>query len=293
MKFIILFNLVICLFLSSCQSSIETDLNSGNSIKIESKGMTCKEVQIFVNGEKRDLEEYQYGDKISLNFINIEGLKRVGGLAFPGLKLLITNIKGDTMIFAEDMYENNGGQKFDPMTLVADITAANPMFSGEKYLAKIDFWDKKGDAKLHAEFRFSTKANELIQVKNKKITHKEVYIFSEKNQQVVSDNAFENDDKIYFILEGIEGFKIQDGLVFPGCMIEVKNKAGEVVLHEDNLLQQYYDNGINYENIREKIYFSLNDVALKSSEELTVHAILIDKLSDAALVLDTKITLKK
>ncbi|MFN5418179.1 MAG: hypothetical protein ACK5B9_14070 [Flavobacteriia bacterium] len=293
MKFIILGILAFSLILNSCQNSVETNLSSGNSIKLSSEGMTCEEVEILVNGEKRDLEEYQYGDKISLNFINVEGLKRVGGKAFPGLKLLITNIKGDTMLFLKDVYENTEGQKFDPMTLVADITAANPMFSGNKFLANLDFWDKKGDAKLHAEFRFSTNSNELIGVKSKNISYKEIYIYSEKNQKVISDNLFENDDKIYFILEGLEGFKVQDGLVFPGCMIEVKNKAGEVILHEDNMLQLYYDNGINFENVYEKIYFSLNDVALKSSNELFVHALFIDRLSDAALTMDTKISLKK
>lgn len=280
------------LFLFSCQSSTELDLTTGNGIKFTSQGLSCKEVQIDVNGKKTGLSEYKYGDKITLNFVNVDGLKRIDGKVYPGMKLFVANLKGDTMLFMPDMYAESDGIKFDPVTLLAEIIAANPIFSGEKCIAHIDFWDKKGTGKLHAEFKFSTKKNDLISVNAKTLNYKEIYIFSEKNQTVVSDNMYDKTDKLYFIIEGLEGFKLQDGLVFPCCMLEVKNKQGEVILKEENLLKDYYDSGINFEAVKEKIFFSLNDVALMSSKELSIHTVILDKLSDAALIIDTRVRAK-
>lgn len=290
-------NYVLCLGLSllafACKYETKIDPESGSQIRVKSEGLSYKDVEIEVNGKKSELKAFNYGDELTLNFINVEGFTRQNGKIYPGLKLLVLNKQGDSLLYHEDMYAEEDPIGLDPVTLTASLVAANPIRSGEIVTAKLDFWDKKGKGKMHVDFDFSTKSNDNLVINSKKITYDEIYIFSDKNQRVVSDNMYQEDDMLYFIMEGLEGFKEQEGVIFPCLMLEVKNEKDEVVLKEDNILEAYFEDGVSKENVKAKIYFGLGRKALQQGKKLSIHAVLVDKISDASLILDTEISLKK
>ncbi|MGV3632181.1 MAG: hypothetical protein ACO1O6_13310 [Bacteroidota bacterium] len=284
--------LTLALLAASCKYETKIDPGSGSQIRVKSEGLDYRDVEISVNGKKSGLKVFDYGDEITLRFVNVEGFKRVGGKIYPGLKLLVVNKAGDSLLYYDDMYDGEDPVELDPVTLTASIVAANPMRTGEILTARLDFWDKKGSGKMHVDFEFSTKANDNIAIKAKKLEYDEIYIFSNKKQRVVSDNTYENDDMLYFILEGVKGFKEQDGIIFPCLMLDVTNEKDEVILHEDNILQAYFEDGVSKENVETKIYFGLGSKALQQGQKLRIHGVLIDKISDASLIMDTEITRK-
>lgn len=286
-------NYVLCLGLFllvfSCKYETKVDPESGSQIRVKSDGLSYKDVEIDVNGKKSELKVFNYGDELTLRFINVEGFTRQNGKIYPGLKLLVLNKQGDSLLYHEDMYAEEDPIGLDPVTLTASLVAANPIRTGEIVIAKLDFWDKKGKGKMHVDFEFSTKSNDNLVIKKKKITYDEIYIFSEKNQRVVSDNAYDQEDMLYFIMEGLEGFKEENGVVFPCLMLEVKNENDEIVLKEDNILEPYFEDGVSKESVKAKIYFGLGRKALRQGKKLTIHAVLVDKISDASLIMDTEI----
>ncbi len=286
------FFLGFALLLAACQYEAKIDPESGSQIRVKSEGISYQGVAIEVNGKKSELKAFDYGDEIGLHFKNVEGFTRQNGKIYPGLKLLVQNKAGDTLLFYEDMYANEDPVSLDPVTLTATILAARPIKTNEIVTAKLDFWDKKGSGKMHVDFDFSTKSNDNLSIKNKTITYDEIYIFSEKNQRVVSDNQYDSDDLLYFIMEGLDGFKEENGVIFPCLMVEVKNENDEVILKEENILQAYFEDGVSKSAVNQKIYFGLSQKALQTGKKLRVHAVLIDKISEASLILDTEINRK-
>ncbi|MCE3295971.1 MAG: hypothetical protein K0R65_1685 [Crocinitomicaceae bacterium] len=290
-KYIFYFSIALLAF--SCQNEIQIDPESGAQIKVQSEGLSYKDVEIEVNGKKSELKVFDYGDEITLNFVNVEGFIREKGKIYPGLKLLVLNKQGDSLLYYDDMYADQDPVGKNPVTLTASMIAAKPMRTGEILRAKLDFWDKKGKGKMHVDFEFSTKSNDNITVKSQKIEYNEIYIFSEKTGRVITDNQYDNDDMLYFILEGLKGFNEQNGVIYPCLMLDVKNEKGEIILHQDNILQAYYEDGVSKDAVEEKIYFGLGSKALTQGKKLSIHAVLVDRISDASLIMDTEISLKK
>lgn len=289
-----LFCSALILSVLSCKHESKTDAGPGAQIQVVSEGLSYNEVTVSVNDEKSELKVFNYGDKITLNFVNAEGFERVGGKIYPGLSLIVLNKQKDTLLYYEDMYEDKPGIGMDPVTLTADLVAANPILSGEIVTARLDFWDKKGKGKMRVNFQFSTKSNDNLEIKTKRLSYREIYIFSEKDQRVISDNRYDKaDDMLYFIMEGLEGFKEQDGMVFPCLMLEVTDENGETVLKEENIFADYFETGATPEDVGQKIYFGLSRKVLGKGSKLKIHAVLVDKISDASLILDTEIMPEK
>jgi hypothetical protein len=286
MKTISIFSFILFI-LGAC--SFPTDKKiAPNFVKITSQGLDPSKVEVLVEGSVVNSNIFDYGSEIEFVFKNMEGFTEEKGKRFPGMTITILNTKNDTLFFVQDIYEEmNGTDKF-PLTLFAKLTAANPMFSNTKLIGKIHIWDKKGTSKLDADFTFSTRPNPNVHVKAKVLTYQELYIFSAKENKVIPRKTFPKDDNIMFIIEGLEGFKVDNGRVFPALNIQVKNETGEVVLEEENLFKSYEIDGIDPLDLKERMYFNINTVGT-NHKELKIHAVLVDLKSDAALMLDSEL----
>ena len=219
---------------------------------------------------------------------DIEGLTESNGKRYPGMSLTVMNTEKDTLFFLEDMYADlNGTNKF-PLTMFAKLIAANPIHSNTPLLGKIHVWDKKGTGTMDLDFSFTTKPNATIQAKAKKLTYKELYLFSTKENKVIPRKTFPIDDNVMFIIEGLEGFKVENDRIYPALQIQVKNENNQVVLDEENLFKGYAADGVDPADLKERIYFNINTVGT-SYKELKVHAVLVDLKSEAALMIDAEL----
>lgn len=286
MKYITLICLAI---LCACSVDQKKKNPFGDQLKVNSKGLDFKEVSIYVNGEKDQMKVFNYGDEIELRFAGVEGFTQLGGKVFPGLKIAVLNQKQDTVFATDDLYSAEAvkGIDFKNLLLYAKLTLGDPMFSGELLTAKMHFWDKKGTASMDVDFEFSSKSNEFLEIKKRNLNYREVYLYSQKLDKVIADNHYMKGDKLYFFFQGLNGFKENTGLIYPCLSIEVKNERDEVILKLDNLLEQYYEIGVEPELLEESLYFSINEEASASAEKLKIHAVLLDKLSSNSIIFNS------
>jgi hypothetical protein len=68
--------------------------------------------------------------------------------------------------------------------------------------------------------------NEKITVKPSGVSYDEIYLYSQGKNKVISNNEIEFDDNIYVIVEGLKGFREENGIVFPGLEL----KAADMIV---------------------------------------------------------------
>jgi len=282
------FSVSFLLFILIACSTSEKNADIPKFIQVQSKGLSTSKVEVKVEGSTVHSNIFDYGSEIEFVLKDIEGLTESNGKRYPGMSLTVMNTEKDTLFFLEDMYADlNGTNKF-PLTMFAKLIAANPIHSNTPLLGKIHVWDKKGTGTMDLDFSFTTKPNATIQAKAKKLTYKELYLFSTKENKVIPRKTFPIDDNVMFIIEGLEGFKVENDRIYPALQIQVKNENNQVVLDEENLFKGYAADGVDPADLKERIYFNINTVGT-SYKELKVHAVLVDLKSEAALVIDAEL----
>ncbi|NSW95585.1 MAG: hypothetical protein HPY62_12835, partial [Bacteroidales bacterium] len=198
--------------------------------------------------------DFIYGETFFLNFSDVTGLTKENGSVFPGMKMIVLDQAGDTLMNTADLIEKYpDGISYSPLLLSADLTVAAPIKSGGEYKMKVFIWDKKGEGKLNSEFDFKVKVNDLINVEANGVSYEEAYIFSQGSDKVITDNKIKFNDNVYIIIEGLRGFKEEDGLVFPGLAITGSDSKGNIILSKEDLLSDYTQSGIPASDLAERV----------------------------------------
>ena len=120
--------------LTSCNlsKSVEKDFISG--ILTKGDGLSCDNVYLSVNEEETKQNTFIYGQKFKMNFDNISGFKKENDYVFPGMEMIVTNNKGDTVLQSDDLYSGyTEGLNLSPLLLSATVTPASPINSGGEY----------------------------------------------------------------------------------------------------------------------------------------------------------------
>jgi hypothetical protein len=277
----------ITMLLLSCGLSDSKGNILGDFISAEMKGLKAGNLFLEVDGSKRSSNIFDYGDEIVLKLENVSGFTIQNGKMYPGLEMIVINKNSDTLFYEEDLYKEDGySQKYK--SLFAKLTAANPMFTNETYTAIVNVWDKKGKAKMQVKYDFSTRPNPNLNVKAKSLSYDVIYVFSQQQNRVIKSKLFKKDDNVYFFLEGLKGFKEVNGAVFPMLQLTVKNEDGNVVLEEENLFKSYLQTGLDPESLAERVYFNINTISTVY-KRLSIHAVLVDLHSDAAMMIDMEL----
>ena len=202
-----LFVILISMILTGCKfsRSVEKDLASG--LTSTGSDLSCEDVYITIDDEKTTRNTFVYGETFYICFDDIKGFAVENGNVFPGMEIVITDPEGNTLMSADDLYEEyTEGMNYSPLQLTADLTVANPIKSKGEYTLTINIRDKKGNGTFRSEFDFSVVENDKIAVQAKDVSCDEVYLFSQGQNRVITDNAINSDDNIYLIVEGLKGF---------------------------------------------------------------------------------------
>ena len=228
---LLLFSLFSCEF----KKSAHKDLITGLSTK--GNGLSCDQVYLSDGEDKISRNSFTYGEKFHVNFENIEGFKREGTYAFPGMQLLIINQAGDTVMQNNDLYDSYvDGMEFSPLLLHTDITVAKPMHSTNSYTLFVNIWDKKGEGTYKSQMDFDVISNKKIEIENNNISYNDIYLFSEENKMVITNNNVKLNEDIYMIFEGLSGFSEEAGQVLIGLSIKAKDSEGTIILNEEDLI---------------------------------------------------------
>jgi hypothetical protein len=79
-------------------------------------------------------------------------------------------------------------------------------------------------------------ADENISITQNQVSYQEIYLYSQQRGRAITDGKAEFNENIYLLFEGLEGFSEEDGNVFLGLSLEVKDATGNLVLDEADLL---------------------------------------------------------
>jgi len=279
--------------LSGCQFSKSVKKDFVTGLTTTGNVLSCDDIYLTVKDQKITRNTFVYGEKLYVNFNDIKGFIKENEYVFPGMELTITDLKGDTVFKADDLYADfPNGVNYTPLLLSADIIVADPMHSGSDYTLFISIWDKKGSGTFEAKLPFKIKPNEAIKVEANSVSYNEIYLFSENGNEVITDNIIHYDDNVYVLFEGLTGFKVADGLVFPGLSLKVSDADNNSILDYENLFTEYSEKGIDPESLAQRVscHFSLTGSGAKNPLHciVSVH----DMKSEAKVIASTELTIQ-
>ena len=265
----------------SCEfnKSVNKDLITG--LVTKGDGLSCESVYLSNSLDKINRSSFIYGEKIYVNFNDIDGFSKDGDNVFPGLQLLVLGMNGDTVMYHNDLYENNpDGFDISPLLLQGNITVAKPIHSGNEYTLFVSIWDKKGEGTYKAEMDFDVISNNQIKVENNSISYAEIYLFSQERNTVITGNEAKFNENIFMIFEGLEGFRIEDGKAAIGLSLKGKDAEGKVILNEDDLIGDLSMEASELKNqLAPNFIFSGSDI----ENPVTCEVMIWDKRSDNSI----------
>jgi hypothetical protein len=239
------------ILLDSCSfsQSVEKDLITG--LGSRGDGLSCEEVYLSDGEKVIKRNTFIYGETIYMNFAGIDGFERVGESAFPEMYILVFNDQGDTALFIYDTYEGyKDGISDSPLVLNARVTVADPIHTYEDYTLQVSIMDRKGEGSFVASLKFDVVPNEKIKVDGENLSAREIYLFSQQKGHTIVDGKASFNESIYLLFEGLEGFAVEAGLVYPGLSMVVTDAEGNVILDEKDL---FGDSGLKYEDIQAQV----------------------------------------
>jgi hypothetical protein len=242
---------VLLIAFDSCHfaQSVNKDLITGMSTRGD--GLSCNKVYLSDGENVIKRNNFLYGETFYVNFDGLEGFQREGTGAFPSMQLVIVSAQGDTVLYVNDLY--NGytlGIENSPLDLYGEVTVADPMHSRGEYTLYVTIRDKKGPGSFRATLEFDVLADEKIKVTSNQVSSKEIYLFSQQRGRAITDGKAEFNENIYVLFEGLDGFSVEEGKIYLGLSLEVKDATGNLILDEADLLGQ---EGMAYEMVYEQL----------------------------------------
>ena len=239
------------ILIPSCQWSKSAEKDLATGLKLIGDGLTSEKVYLSDGADIIQKNSFLYGETFYINFDGMEGFERQGRGAFPSMQLVIVSEKGDTVLFVNDTYEGySHGIENSPLDLYGEVTLADPIHSGEAYALYVKITDKFGNGKYRAVLEFTVEPDAGILLTKNQVSYREVYLYSQQRGKAITNGKAEFNENIYMLFEGLEGFSREEGKVFLGLSLEVKDANGNLILDEADLLD---DEGMNHEMVNEQL----------------------------------------
>lgn len=289
-KWLSIFLLTISLWSCKGKKVPATSFNGANTTE---QGLRCSNV--FLSNTQRQLcyPPFSYGTTFYMNFVDMEGFTLTDSTMFPGMKMSVVDSKGDTIMNILDAYESKiDGVKIEGSTLSlnAHITVGKPMHSNNEYTAFIKIWDKKSDKSFLFDMNFSVISNSKIEVKKDKgFTYKEAYLISE-SRGGISDQTIYLNESLYLMIQGLEGFKEDNGKVFIGLEVEATDVDGKIIAYEKDILGVQ---NVNVSDVKENVRASFKFYDKDIKGPITCQIRIWDKKTNKEVIAKTKLELMK
>jgi hypothetical protein len=290
---IIFFILLATVVFTGCKFSRSAGKDLISGLTTAGKDLSCNNVYIAVDNDETKRNTFIYGETFVIFFNDITGFAIENGNVFPGMEIIIREKDGDTLMRADDLYEGyTEGMNYSPLKLSSDLTVASPLRSKGKYTMIVNISDKKGDGTFTTSFDFNVIENENIKVKPSNVTCDEVYIFSQGKNKVITDNKIDFEDNIYVIIEGLTGFKKENGYVFPGLEMKAVDARNNLVLDYDDLFAGYNETGIAISDFTSRVSAHFKITGTFFNNPLHCELKVWDKKSNASIMVTTDMNLK-
>jgi len=271
----------IILFLNACETG--NNLNE----KVTQNGISVETIELKVNDTLEQRNIFTYGELVTFNFKNVQGLKREKGEVFPKCAIYIVTAKQDTIETNEQIYTGKGIFD-DPLNLNIRLQAGLAQSYNEEYTLKVKITDAKSENNYHFEMPITIIENERFTIKANNISYKAIYLLDKTTNTVIIDNKVKKKDGVVILYEGIDGLQGDDiEYVYAGLSIKLTDNSGKVILENKNMLDTYEVLGFKKDDIAQRlpINIAFDDTSIENPVKLT--ATLFDLKSDRTLILET------
>lgn len=216
-------------------------------------GLKSDAVKMTVDGVPTMDNTFTFGTTVKFEFNNVVGLKRIKGLVYPGMSMRITDTGKDSTLFFEDdlLLKIDGGTDLKPLLLDAKFKTNVPHLNNEQYNIELKIWDKKGSGEMTFNLPFEVKASDLLAIDKNELDYTNIYFWDETDKKVVFGNEVNAENTFILINEGLEGFDVVDGMVYPGISLLLVDRNGNEIISDENLLSANSETGIDPIELRE------------------------------------------
>lgn len=279
--------------ITSCniKKSYNKDLNTG-AVSIGdgiSVGSTSKEV----NGNISSKTTFVYGEKVDFIFDNVEGLTNINGKVFPGLSIYIVQNGKDTLMQSDDLLtEFDNGTDLTPLKLNAHFLSILPYNNGEKYMAYVNIFDKKGEGTFRYEFPFEVEANKYPDVKLNNASYNEIYLWDETTKLVISDGNININNQLALIIEHPDGFKEVDGRIYATMPFEIVDRNYRAIIKTEDVLGLGTDGADANTFKTGQIPVTFNFTPGEITNPCYLKSTLIDRNSDSRIEISAELVIK-
>lgn len=273
--------------MTSCMQNKEYKLPS--TAIFESNGLKPDDIYIYIQEDTLTRTTFNYAEKINIEFSNVKGFNRIGGLAFVGMSTTI--IQGlDTVSHNPDIFKNpSEGTSMTNIDLISYFRAYFPYRENGSFKVLIKAWDKRGSGFFVFELPFVIRTNPLLSITDGGLDYKTIYFYDELTEEVKITNSFRQGGQLILNYEQLSGFRIVDDKIYPALSVIISDNLGHKLIDSDNVFANFADDGITpleFDSI-----FPLQFVVGEgiASPEANFSARLFDLKSSRFLNLETKI----
>ena len=227
--------------------------DSGTGLSVTTDGLGIEEVVLSSGDEILKTNQFCFQSIVVMNFQNVGGLSMKDNNAYVGCSMELLNPDGESILRYEDLFAEaypNGLDYNKAKFLTVSLNVGNPLEIQQDHTWKVRIWDKIGKGEIRAEMEFEVippEDNARISVATESLEAKYIYITNEKG--AVPGNEVRYGEKLRFNYQGISGFSVKQGKVYPGASIVVVDSSGKTVLEYTDLFAAYAD-GVNPEAAR-------------------------------------------
>lgn len=277
----------------SCEfnQSVNKDLSTGAYTR--GNGITCSESKIMVNNKLSKSNEFVYGEKVEVVLNHVKGLKRIGGKCYPMLSMYVIQNQHDTVLKKLDLLKSlSEGTDLQSLRLNANFNAVLPYQNNEKYTWYVVVSDKKSDKTLLYKLPFTVKENKVLNIVNKGLKYKSVYLWNNVEKSALFTNDVKSEDLHVLIFEGLQGFKEENGKVFPVFSLELTDANDKVILSSPNLFGNSDSVGVSIEDVKNQVYAKITFPEEKLKNPCALKAVISDIKSENQIEVNATLSIQ-
>lgn len=293
MKKILLAFTLLSVFVAACNFSAGVHHEGKTGLTVKNSGLRYESYLLTCNGEKAENDEWAKGETIKLEFLDVAGFKEENGLVFPGISLVIKDVQGKVIDSMGDLLKKeseHGIAKDQATKLSASYALGGSLDIGKEYILYTRVYDKKGKGVIEAKMKFKLVKQQMddVRVTASGLSYSNVYLMG-RNGRILNEARIPGN--VGLLIEGLKGFKEEQGKVFVGANITIYDKSGKQEFQTKDIFEEYID-GVDPAKVNQMLSLYIPvEAEMKGNENKWVFKVW-DKKSDVALSADIMLKLK-
>ena len=232
--------------------------DSDGGLSIESNGLSIDDAYLSSYGQRFNSDQLQFQTKVNLNLDGVKGYSIKDNQAFIGCSMQVFDKDGKAILNEEDLFPGeNGLERNVAGNLFLTLIVGTPMQLGDSYLWKVKLWDKIGNGEVKTELKFKiveTVDQVGITLNPKGLKVRSVFMTNQDG--ALQSNQVSYSEKIKLNFYDLKGFSRNEGKVFVGGSMVIKDSQGNIVLEYTDLFADYDQTGVD-PAATEKLHLSL------------------------------------